>query len=77
VSPRPAPARRVLPTSPFAVREAGPTASQRLAADDRVTHDRLGLGRVVRIVDDYEVIVEFSAGEGATMAVPHGKLTKL
>jgi hypothetical protein len=75
VSTRPAPARRVLPTSPFAVPEIGPSASERFSVGDRVTHDRLGLGRILRIVDDHEVVVEF--GESRTTAVPHRKLTAL
>ena len=77
MSTRPPPARRVLPTSPFAGRVIGPTASERLVVGDRVTHDRLGLGRILRIVDDHEVVVEFGDGTGRTIAIQHGKLTKL
>jgi hypothetical protein len=54
------------------------TASEHLEDGDRITHDRHGLGKVVRIVDDYEVIVDFKADpEGTTRAVSHTKLTKL
>jgi transcription elongation factor GreA-like protein len=45
-----------------------------LAAGDRVTHDRLGLGRVTRVVNDDTVIVDFGT---ADRAVSHLKLTKL
>jgi hypothetical protein len=48
-----------------------------MAAGDRVTHDRLGLGRVVRIVDDHDVIVDFGHDDGRVRSVPHLKLTKL
>ena len=71
------PARRVLPSSPFASPGPVPTAAERLAEGDRVTHDRLGLGRVIRIVDDYQVIVDFGHDDGTVRAVSHLKLTKL
>ncbi len=67
----------MLPSSPFAPPAPVPTAAERLAAGDRVTHDRLGIGRVVRIVDDYDVIVDFGRADDALTAVPHLKLTKL
>jgi hypothetical protein len=69
--------RRVLPGSPFAPPGPVPTAAERMAAGDRVTHDRLGLGRVVRIVDDHDVIVDFGHDDGRVRSVPHLKLTKL
>jgi len=67
----------VLTGSPFAPPEPVPTAAQHLAPGDRVTHDRLCLGRVVRIVDDYQVIVDFGHEDGTVRAVSHLKLTKL
>jgi hypothetical protein len=67
----------VLPSSPFASPERTPTAGEVFTAGDRVTHDRLGLGRVVRVVDDESVIVDFGHPDGADRAVSHRKLTKL
>jgi hypothetical protein len=77
VTPRPPPARRVLPTSPFKPPSVGPAAGERLEAGDRVTHDRQGLGRVVRVVDDHDVIVDFGLPDGNLMTVSHLRLTKL
>lgn len=67
----------MLPGSPFAAPARIPTAHERVAPGDRVTHDRLGLGRVVQIVDDHEVTVDFGREDGALTAVSHLKLTKL
>jgi hypothetical protein len=55
----------------------GPAAGERLEAGDRVTHDRQGLGRVVRVVDDHDVIVDFGLPDGNLMTVSHLRLTKL
>lgn len=44
---------------------------------DRVTHDRLGLGRVTRLVNDDTVIVDFGRSDCGDRAVSHLKLTKL
>jgi hypothetical protein len=59
------------------VPEVIPTAGERMAAGDRVTHDRRGLGRVVRIVSDDEVIVDFGQEEGVLTTCSHLRLTKL
>jgi hypothetical protein len=70
----------MLPGSPFAAPDPGPTSSERFTAGDRVTHDRLGLGRVTRVVDDESVVVDFGrAGDAdrTERAVSHRKLTKL
>jgi hypothetical protein len=77
VSLRPPPPRRTLAGSPFAPPERIPTASEHVAVGDRVTHDRLGLGRVVRLVDDDKVVVDFGHEDGTVRAVSHVKLTKL
>ncbi|GAB3254782.1 hypothetical protein GCM10027456_31050 [Kineosporia babensis] len=64
--------------SPFAPPTRVPTASEHLADGDRITHDRYGLGKVVSIVDDHEVLCSFKAdAEGSTRVVSHLKLTKL
>jgi hypothetical protein len=48
-----------------------------LAVGDRVTHDRLGLGRVTRLLNDATVTVDFGLADGADRAVSHLKLTRL
>jgi hypothetical protein len=66
----------VLPTSPFASAEPAPPAPE-LTTGDRVTHDRLGVGRVTRVVDDERVIVDFGLADRTDRAVSPRKLTKL
>ena len=70
----------MLPSSPFAAPEPASIAGEMFGAGDRVTHDRLGLGRVTRVLDDDSVVVDFSrAGDTDRneRAVSHRKLTKL
>ena len=54
--------RRHLATSPFQPTPAQPPAEV-FAVDDRVTHDRHGLGTVVSSGPDEWVTVQFSSGE--------------
>jgi hypothetical protein len=67
--------RPVLPASPFnALREAKPV--ERLAVDDRLTHDRHGLGRVIGVESESIVLVDF----GSTIrrvSYPNAKVTRL
>jgi hypothetical protein len=51
--------RRPLPTSPFKARIQAPL--KQFAPGDRVTHDRFGLGRAVRIESDGAVLVDFGS----------------
>ncbi len=44
---------------------------------DRVTHDRFGLGRVTRLVNDCDVIVDFGDEDGSYRSVAHTRLTTL
>lgn len=44
--------------------------------DDRVTHDRCGLGRIVSVEDDLAVTVEF-ASQTLRVAAPFDQLHKL
>jgi hypothetical protein len=67
----------VLKGSPFPQAKPMVKASSRLAVGDRVTHDRLGLGRVVRLVDDQDVIVDFGHPDGLCRSVAHATLTVL
>ena len=74
MSPRPAAPRRVLPRSPFAAPAAA--VPQEFAVDDRVCHDRHGLGRVVR-VDSDAVIVDFGGGDLRRVLSTSTRITKL
>lgn len=72
--PRNAPRRR-LATSPFATPEP-PVAAEEpaLAVDDRVLHDRYGMGLVVA-VEERSVRVDF--GTGVQRRVSPASITKL
>ena len=67
--------RPVLPASPFNVlREAKPV--ERLAVDDRLTHDRHGLGRVIGVESESILLVDL----GSTIrrvTYPNTKVTRL
>lgn len=66
--------RRPLPTSPFQNLAAPP--SQIFEVDDRVTHDRHGLGRVVRLESDSVVHVAFGP-HVRRISLPNPKVTRL
>jgi hypothetical protein len=68
-------ARRYLPGSPF----NSPTPSrpvETFAVHDQVTHDKYGLGIVLRVEDDVAVLVDFRPDQ-RRIPVPCAKLTKL
>jgi hypothetical protein len=67
--------RRYLPTSPFGPPPAAPPAEQ-FAARDQVTHDKYGLGRVIRVEVDASLVVDFGSCCIRIMT-PCAKLTKL
>jgi hypothetical protein len=67
--------RRYLSTSPFAPRPADPPAEQ-FAAQDQVTHDKYGLGRVVVVEDETALVVDFGSRQ-VRILTPCAKLTKL
>lgn len=66
-------ARRHLPESPFAPRPT-PVIEQ-FAVDDRVTHDKYGLGRVVA-QESAAVVVDFG-GTRVRIPSPYTNLSKL
>jgi hypothetical protein len=66
--------RRPLPTSPF--KESSTPAVEKFSLDDRVTHDRHGLGRVVRLESDTVVHVAFGSLV-RRIALPNPKVTRL
>jgi hypothetical protein len=67
--------RRFLPTSPFKPPPPDPPAEQ-FAPQDQVTHDKYGLGRVIRVEDDIAVVVDFGTQQ-VRIVMPCAKLTKL
>jgi hypothetical protein len=66
--------RRRPPGSPFKPPVVEPLPV--FAVDDRVTHDKCGLGRVVAVEEDIAVLVAFGDQELRIVA-PYAKLTKL
>lgn len=53
--------RRVLATSPFQRSDSPPATTDGYDVGDRITHDRLGLGRIVGI-DPQFLTVDFGGG---------------
>ncbi|MFA1545896.1 hypothetical protein [Actinomadura chokoriensis] len=67
--------RRHLPTSPFKPPPAAPPAKE-FAPEDRVTHDKYGLGRILEVQQGHCVLVDFGAQKVKVLA-PFTKLFKL
>ena len=67
--------RRPVPGSPFNKPAVAPPPLEEFEAQDLVTHDRYGLGRVISAEED-AVLVEFGAVRHRINA-PYAKLTKL
>ncbi|MBC6462202.1 hypothetical protein [Actinomadura sp. HBU206391] len=67
--------RRQLPGSPFNVPSVAPPVKV-FALDDRVTHDKYGLGRVIGVEDDSAVLVDFGP-RTERITAPFPKLYKL
>jgi hypothetical protein len=75
MKPAHAATRRFLPTSPFKPPPEPPPAEQ-FAVQDRVTHDKYGLGRVIRVEDDTALVIDFGTQQ-VRITTPCAKLTKL
>lgn len=69
--------RRVLPGSPFNVPPTDLGTADQYAIDDRVSHDRFGLGKVVNVEGQNAVHADFGYGIVRRIALPETKLTKL
>jgi hypothetical protein len=67
--------RRFLPASPFNNLPAEPPIEV-FAVDDMVTHDKYGLGRVLRVEDDTALVIAFGSRQVRILS-PYAKLTKL
>jgi hypothetical protein len=68
--------RRYLPGSPFNVPAAPVPPVEQFELQDRVTHDKYGLGRVIGVEEDIAVLVDFGPQQERILA-PYHKLTKL
>lgn len=68
--------RRVLPGSPFNVPQAD-LPVEHYAIDDRVSHDRFGLGKVINVEGQNAVHADFGFGIVRRITLPDTKLTKL
>jgi hypothetical protein len=75
MKPASAATRRHLPTSPFKAPPAAPPVEQ-FSVDDRVTHDRYGLGVVISVEDEVAVLVDFGSRQ-ERITTPYAKLFKL
>ncbi len=67
--------RRPLPSSPFN-RPVDVKPIEHFAVDDRVSHDRFGLGTVIGVEPDVAALVDFGSVR-ARIVTPYEKLTKL
>jgi hypothetical protein len=67
--------RRHLPTSPFKP-PAAPRPVEQFAVDDRVNHDKYGLGVVIGVEEEVAVLVDFNPRRERITA-PYDKMTKL
>jgi hypothetical protein len=75
VKPPRAAARRHLPTSPFKPPVETPPLEQ-FAVNDRVNHDKFGLGVVIGVEEEVAVLVDFKPRKERITA-PYDKMTKL
>jgi hypothetical protein len=68
--------RRSVPGSPFNVPEAPATPAVRYVPQDRVTHDRYGLGTVLSVEEGIAVTVDFGT-HTRRVSTPCAKMIKL
>ena len=67
--------RRYLASSPFKLPPEAPPG-ERFELDELVTHERYGLGRVVRVEGDTSVVVDFTPRRVRIMA-PFARMIRL
>jgi len=75
MKPARAAARRHLPTSPFKPPPPAPPAEQ-FAVQDRVNHEKYGLGRVLSVEEDVAVFIDFGT-EQVRITIPCTRMFKL
>jgi hypothetical protein len=68
--------RRFVPGSPFNTSPEPEPPAEEYAVQDRVTHDRYGLGRVVAVEDDTALVVDFGP-RVVRIRIPCPRMTKL
>jgi hypothetical protein len=70
--------RRPLPGSPFNVAETAvpPSEAERYSVNDKVTHDKYGLGTIIGVEDGVGVLVDFGSHK-QRLRTPCAKLVKL
>ena len=68
--------RRFIAGSPFNKPAVDEPPAEEYALQDRVTHDRYGLGRVVALEDESSLIVDFGS-RGTRIRLPCPRMTKL
>jgi hypothetical protein len=68
--------RRFIVGSPFDALPAPALADEQYSVQDRVTHDRYGLGRVTVVEDDTTVVVDFGS-RLMRIRLPCPRMTKL
>jgi hypothetical protein len=68
--------RRYLPTSPFKPPPPAPPAEE-FAVEDRVTHDKYGLGRVTTVDSGNSTLIIDFGTQQVRITTPCPKLTKL
>ena len=76
MNPRSAAARPLLASSPFATATVATAPVVDFAPEDRITHDRHGLGVVVSLYGDSAMIVDFGECR-RQVAIPNSRVTKL
>ena len=76
MKPERAASRRFLSESPFNKEPVAQPPAEQYAVQDRVTHDRYGLGRVILVGDDNSLIVDFGPRR-VWIQIPCAKLTKV
>ena len=67
--------RRPLPGSPFAKTAVAPI-EERYSVNDKVTHDKYGLGTIIGVEDGVGVVVDFRSHK-QHLRTPCSKLAKL
>ena len=74
MKPPRAPTRPPLPFSPFAAQAPAPVET--FEVNDRVTHDRYGLGLVIGVETEIAVLIDFD-GQPVRITSPYARLSKL
>ncbi|MGD0559717.1 MAG: hypothetical protein ABSA93_32710 [Streptosporangiaceae bacterium] len=76
MKPARAASRRFLPSSPFNAPYVEPPPIEEYEVLDQVTHDKYGLGRVVKVEGDDAVVVDFGPRKVRILS-PFARMTKL